>query len=56
LHLADTVKELPPGLQFLFGGNVGFQQRQNFHGDRTAAGAGAPAEGFIEITGNVFDV
>jgi len=56
LHLADPVKKLLPGLQIAFGGNVGFQQRQNFCGDGTAAGAGAPSEGFIEITGNVFDV
>jgi len=48
------LKKLLPGLQFLFGGNVGFQQRQNFGGDGTAASPGAPAEGFIQILGNVF--
>jgi len=45
-----------PGLQFLLGRDVLFEQGQHLGGDGTAAGLGAAAERFIEIVGDVFEV
>ena len=42
--------------EYGFGGNVLPQQFQDFGGDGTALAAGAFAERFVEIIGDIFDV
>jgi hypothetical protein len=52
----ELLEEFSTGPQFLFGRDTGFEQGQDFCGNRAALAAGALAEGLAEVGGHVFDV
>jgi len=56
MQLLELLHELAAGAKFFFGGDVLFEERNDFSGNGAMPVAGPVAERPVEFVGNIFNV